>query len=100
MFVAILVVIVVAAAFLYKDYKTIVKLTKEIGELSADIEILEIDLEGEKMFRDIYQSFLNNCHLRELNLQEELETLQNKNVKSKSKKVAKKENKKNTKTAE
>lgn len=101
MFVAIFVVVgVVALVLFYKDYKTIEKLTKEIGELAADNELLQIDLEGQKLFTKVYESFLESCHVREIHLTEELETLQQKNVKSK--KVVKKEVKKekNTKTKE
>lgn len=84
MFVVILVVLgVLALTLFYKDFKTIEKLTKEIGELSADKEMLEIDLEGEKMFIGMYQSFLNSSYTREIHLTEELEKLQQKNVKSK-----------------
>lgn len=97
MIVAILVVIGVAVlALFYKDAKTIEKLTKEICELSADNELLQIDLEGEKMFIGMYQSFLNSSYTREIHLTEELEKLQQKNVKSK--KVVKKEVKKENKT--
>ena len=94
MFVVILVVLgVVALTLFYRDYKTIEKLTKEIGELTADNELLQIDLEGQKLFTKVYESFLESCHLREKDLMEELDTLQHKNVKKSSKKE-----KENTKT--
>jgi len=73
----------------YKDFKTIEKLTREIGELTADNELLQIDLEGQKLFTKVYESFLESCHLRERDLMDELDTLQHKNVKSK--KVVKKD---------
>lgn len=95
MFVAIFVVVgIVALVLFYKDYKTIEKLTKEIGELSADNELLQIDLEGQKLFTKVYESFLESCHVREINLTEELESLQNKNVKKKEVKNTKSKNKK------
>lgn len=95
MFVATIVVLgVLALTLFYIDFKTIEKLTKEIGSLSADNELLSIDLEGQKMFTKVYETFLESCHVREMNLTEELESLQNKNVKKKEVKNTKSKNKK------
>ena len=96
MFVVTLVVLgVLVLTLFYRDYKTIEKLTKEIGELSADNELLQIDLDGQKLFTKVYENFLESCNIKEKDLMDELETLQHKNVKKSSKKE--KENKKTKK---
>ena len=82
-------VLVVTAVLLYREWKNVDKLSKEIAELITELEMSNIDLEGEKIFSSLYLKFLKDGQEREFALIEELEKLKNKDVKKKEAKNTK-----------